>query len=141
MTNARAAHEYCVIRVVPDIERGECMNVGVILISRARRFLDARVRLDPAKLRALWPEMNEEAIELIGSHLRLIPKVCAGDADGGPIARLGLGERWHWLTAPSSTIVQPGPVHTGLSEDPTAELDRLFQRLVSNDAGQLPGSG
>ena len=139
MTNGRAAHEYCVIRVVPDIERGECMNVGVILISRTSRFLDARVRLDPAKLRALWPEMNEEATELIGSHLRLIPKICAGDDDGGPIARLGLGERWHWLTAPSSTIVQPGPVHTGLSEVPTAELDRLFQRLVSDGAGQLPG--
>jgi hypothetical protein len=134
MTTTRAAHEYCVIRVVPDIERGECVNVGVILISRMRRFLDARMHLDQAKLHALWPELSPEAIELIESHLWLIPKICAGDADGGPIARLGLGERWHWLTAPSSTVVQPGPVHTGLSDDPAAELERLFRRLVGRGA-------
>jgi hypothetical protein len=132
MTGSRAAHEYCVIRVVPDIDRGECVNVGVILISRERRFLDARTHLDQRRLRALWPDMTPETIELIESHLGLIPKVCAGDLDAGPIARLGLGERWHWLTAPSSTIVQPGPIHTGLSVDPAAELGRLAKRLVGS---------
>ncbi len=129
---ARSAHEYCVIRVVPDIERGEYLNVGVVLICRATRFLDARIELDTGRLETLWPETPVETVELIESHLALIPKICAGDDEGGPIARLNLGERWHWLTAPSSTIVQPGPVHTGLSDDPAAELDRLFARLVGN---------
>jgi hypothetical protein len=130
MSADRAALEYCVYRVVPDIERGECLNVGVVLICRQTRFLAARIHLDHARLGALWPRMAAEAVDLIEQHLALIPLICAGDLGGGPIARLGLGERWHWLTAPSSTIVQPGPVHTGLSGDPAAELDRLFARLV-----------
>ena len=132
MTSPRTAHEYCVIRVVPNIERGECVNVGVVLICRQRQFLRARIHLPRARLEALWPEIDAESTELIDSHLTLIPKISAGDPAGGPIARLGLGERWHWLTAVSSTIVQPGPVHTGLSDDPAAELDRLFERLVGN---------
>ena len=82
----------------------------------------------------LWPQMTAESIDLIEQHLALIPLICAGDPAGGPIALLGMGERWHWLTAPASTIVQPGPVHTGLADDPAAELDRLFTRLVTNSA-------
>ena len=134
MTATRFAHEYCVVRVVPDIERGECLNVGVILVSRERRFLDARIHLDLRRLKALWPGVDDGAIELIGSHLDLIPMVCVGDPAGGPIARLRLGERWHWLTAPSSTIVQPGMHRTGLSEDPASELERLFGRLAVSSA-------
>ena len=133
MTTGRSALEYCAIRVVPDIERGEYLNVGVVLICRATRFLDARIRLDHNRLRALWPHIAPETIDLIEQHLGLIPLICAGDPAGGPIARLGLGERWHWLTAPASTIVQPGPVHTGLSDDPARELDHLFNRLVGQN--------
>jgi hypothetical protein len=133
MSSPRATLEYCILRVVPDIERGEFLNVGVVLISRATRYLDARIHLDHDRLRALWPQMPAETIELIEQHLALVPLICAADPAGGPIARLDLGQRWHWLTAPSSTIVQPGPVHTGLCADPAAELDRLFTRLVSKE--------
>jgi hypothetical protein len=132
MTTPRSALEYCVLRVVPDIERGEYLNVGVVLICRATRFLDARIDLNHDRLHALWPQIPPETIDLIEQHLALIPLICAGDPAGGPIARLGMGERWHWLTAPASTIVQPGPVHTGLSDNPASELDRLFTRLVTN---------
>ena len=135
MTTQRSALEYCIIRVVPDIERGEFLNVGVVLICRATRFLAARIHLDHVRLRILWPHITPETIELIEQHLALIPLICAGDPAGGPIARLSMGERWHWLTAPASTVVQPGPVHTGLSDDPAAELDRLFARLVDKSAG------
>jgi DUF3037 family protein len=138
MSSPRATLEYCILRVVPDIERGEFLNVGVILICRATRFLDARIHLDHDCLRALWPQLTPETIELIEEHLALIPLICAGDPAGGPIAKLDLGQRWHWLTAPSSTIVQPGPVHTGLCVNPTADLNRLFTRLVTPTKTQNP---
>lgn len=138
MTNQRSALEYCVIRVAPDLERAEFLNAGVILICRATRFLDARIHLNHVRLRALWPRMTAHEVALIERHLALIPLICAADPAGGPIARLDLGERWHWLTAPASTIVQPGPVHTGLAGDPAAELDRLLERVVvSNNALQV----
>ena len=130
--------EYCVLRVVPDIERGECLNVGVVLISRAKRFLDARIHLDHARLRAIAPWLDDGSLALLKAQLAFVPRICAGDPEAGPISRLGLGERWHWLTAPASTILQPGPVHTGLATDPAAELDRLFKRLVAG--GQWPGA-
>ena len=129
-TAARSAIEYCAVRVVPDLERGECLNVGVLLICRPSRFLDARIHLDAARLSALWPGLVGEPLGLIEAHLATIGPICAGDPAGGPIAALTLRERWHWLTAPASTVVQPGPVHTGLTADPAAELDRLFSRLV-----------
>jgi hypothetical protein len=134
MTQARSSLEYCVLRVVPDIERAEFLNTGVVLICRQSRYLGCRIQLDHDRLRSLWPQISAETIDLIEQHLALIPLICAGDDTGGPIARLGLGERWHWLTAPASTIVQPGPVHTGLADDPGAELDRLFTRLVQRGA-------
>lgn len=127
----RSAIEYCAVRVVPDIERGECLNVGVLLICRPTRFLDARIALDPVRLGALWPGLVGEPLGLIEAHLAMIGPICAGDPAGGPIAALSLRERWHWLTAPASTVVQAGPVHTGLAADPTAELERLFRRLVA----------
>lgn len=138
MSHSRSALEYCVLRVVPDIERGEFLNVGVVLICRQTRFLDCRIHLDHARLRSLWPQMSGESIDLIEQHLALIPQICAGDPAGGPIAHLGMGERWHWLTAPASTIVQPGPVHTGLAGDPAAELNRLFLRLVTSSTSETP---
>lgn len=127
---SRSAIEYCAVRVVPDLERGECLNVGVLLICRPTRFLDARIHLDPARLAALWPGLIGEPLGLIEAHLALIAPICAGDPAGGPIAGLSLRERWHWLTAPASTVVQPGPVHAGLTTDPAAELERLFHRMV-----------
>jgi hypothetical protein len=119
--------QYAIIRVVPRVERGECMNAGVVLLCRSTRFLAARVGLDVARLEALAPGIDPATIE---EHLAAIERVAAGDPEAGPIARLGQGERFHWLVAPSSTVIQPSEVHTGLSDDPAAELNHLFERLV-----------
>jgi hypothetical protein len=120
--------QYAIVRVVPRIERGECFNAGVILFCRPRRFLAARVRLDESRLRALAPDADADAVR---SHLELIAMVAAGDSRGGPIAELPSHERFHWLVAPSSTIIQPAEVHTGLTDDPSGELDHLFETLVA----------
>jgi hypothetical protein len=124
---ARAAFEYAVIRVVPSIERGEFINVGVVLFCRTRRFLDARIHLDAARLRALAPDAD---MELIAAMLDHIMVVCQGGAAAGPIGELPLQERFRWITAPRSTIVQPSPVHCGMCDDPQAELEKLFGVLV-----------
>lgn len=127
----RIAFEYALIRVVPRVERGECLNVGVAMICRPRRFLEARVQVDRDRLRAFAPYLDEETLAGIERQVMLIPRICAGDPNAGPIAALPYGERWHWLVAPSSTVVQPGPVHTGLLTDPIACLDHLFATMVS----------
>ena len=119
--------QYAIIRVVPRVERGECLNAGVVLLCRPKRFLAARVALDEARLRALAPEVDPTTIE---EHLAAIERIAAADPAAGPIARLGQGERFHWLVAPSSTVIQPSEVHTGLCEDPADELEHLFDRLV-----------
>ena len=119
--------QYAVIRVVPRVERGECLNAGVVLLCRPRRFLAARVGLDHERLRALAPDVDPATIE---SHLAAIERVAAGDPAAGPMARLGQGERFHWIVAPSSTVIQPSEVHTGLCANPAAELDHLFEQLV-----------
>lgn len=119
--------QYAIVRVVPRVERGECLNAGVVLLCRPTRFLAARVGLDESRLRALAPDVDPATIQ---EHLAAIERVAAGDPQAGPIARLGQGERFHWLVAPSSTVIQPSEVHTGLSDDPAAELDHLFERLV-----------
>ena len=119
--------QYAIIRVVPRVERGERLNVGVILLCRPRRFLGARVRLDEARLAAFAPGLDPAVLR---PHLEAIERVASGDAAAGPMAALGLAERFHWLVAPASTIIQPSEVHTGLCEDPAAELDRLVTSLV-----------
>ena len=119
--------QYAVVRVVPRVERGEFLNAGVVLLCRSRRFLAARVALDRGRLAALAPEVDPSTIE---THLGAIERIAAGDPAGGPIARLGQGERFHWLVAPSSTVIQPSEVHTGLCDDPAAELDHLVAKLV-----------
>lgn len=124
------ALEYCVLRIVPDIERGEFLNTGVIVVCRARRLLDCRLHLDRDRLQVLWPALDRETIDLIDAHLRMIDLICHGDPAAGPIAQFDWRERWHWLTSPASTIVQPGPVHTALTSQPETELDRLFSRYV-----------
>ena len=124
---ALSSFDYAVIRVVPRVEREEFVNAGVLLFCLERDFLQARVEVNEPRLRALWPEAD---VELIRQHLEAIPKICAGSPDGGPIARLSLRERFHWLVAPRSTIIQVSPVHAGLCESPERELDELFEQMV-----------
>jgi hypothetical protein len=119
--------QYAIVRVVPRVERGECLNAGVVLLCRPRRFLAARVALDHGRLAALAPGVDPATIE---THLAAIERIAAGDPSAGPIARLGQGERFHWLVAPSSTVIQPSEVHTGLCDDPAAELEHLMESLV-----------
>jgi hypothetical protein len=119
--------QYSVVQVVPRVERGERLNAGVILLCRPKRYLAARVQLDHDRLRALAPDVEPATIE---AHLEGIVRIARGDADAGPIAALAQGERFHWLVAPSSTVIQPSEVHTGLCDDPADELDHLFERLV-----------
>ena len=121
------AFQYAIVRVIPRIERGECLNAGVILLCRPRRFLAARIVLDEARLAALAPGLDPATIR---PHLEAIVRIAAGDPAAGPIARLGTAERFHWLVAPSSTMIQPSEVHTGLCDDPADELDHLVATLV-----------
>ena len=123
----RSPYQYAIIRVVPRVERGECLNAGVVLLCRPKRFLAALVGLDHARLRALAPDVDPATIE---THLAGIVRIARGDADAGPIAQLSQGERFHWLVAPASTVIQPSEVHTGLCADPAVELEHLFERLV-----------
>lgn len=124
---AHSSFDYALVRVVPRVERGECLNAGVILFCRTRRFLAAAVELDVARLLALDPHADRDDIQ---RHLATIPRIAAGEADAGPIARLSQAERFHWLVSPSSVIVQPSPVHSGLCADPAAALDHLMRTMV-----------
>jgi hypothetical protein len=123
----REPFQYAALRIVPRVERGEAVNAGVVLFCRPLRFLGARTQLDEALLTALAPDCDAAAVR---AALQTIECIAAGDAAGGPLASLPPSERFHWIVAPSSTIVQPGPVHTGLTPDPPAELGHLFRRLV-----------
>ena len=123
----RSPFQYAVVRVVPRVERGECVNAGVVLFCRPRRFLEARMALDEARLRALAPDVDLEAVR---GHLDALCRIAGGDESAGPIAALPASERFHWLVAPSSTIIQSSPVHTGLTDDPEGELERLLAQLV-----------
>lgn len=115
--------EYALIRVVPRVERGEAINVGVIVYSQAFRYLCARIELDERRLLAVDPLVD---LDPVRTALSAFEKACTE----GPLAGRPLGERFRWLTAPRSTIVQPGPVHSGLTTDPDAELTHLFDTLV-----------
>ncbi len=120
-------YSYAVVRVVPRVERGEYVNVGVILFARTARFLAARIELDRARLRAFAPGLDLAAVE---RHLDAFVAICDGAPEGGPIARLSLSERFHWLTAPRSTVIQTSPIHIGHGDDPRAALDALWDTLV-----------
>jgi hypothetical protein len=133
MPARKASYDYALIRVTPRVERGECMNVGVVLFCRARAYLDARLALDEARLLAFFPAANVEGIR---QELRAIAKIAEGDADAGPIAALAQAERFHWLVSPRSTIVQPSAVHSGLCDDPAAALEHLYATMVL-----LPSTG
>jgi hypothetical protein len=124
---ARSAFSYAIVRVVPRVERGEWFNAGVVLFCRQRDFLAAKVTLDEQRLAALAPNCQAATIR---PHLEAVVRVAEGDPTAGPIAALPSSERFGWLVAPASTIIQPSPVHTGLSEDPGLTLEELFSELV-----------
>ncbi|WP_202918291.1 DUF3037 domain-containing protein [Streptomyces cavernae] len=123
----RDVFEYALVRVVPRVERGECINAGVLVYCRARSFVAARTHLDEARLLALDPEADIEGVQ---AALRAVEGVCAGGTRAGQAAHDDAGRRFRWLIAPRSTVVQPGPVHTGLTADPAAEVERLLDLLV-----------
>ena len=123
----RNAFQYAIVRVLPRVERGESLNVGVVLLCRQAGFLGARIALDEKRLAAFAPDLDPASIR---PHLDAIERIAAGDPTAGPIAALGQAERFHWLVAPSSTIIQPSEVHAGLCDDPAAELDHLVATLV-----------
>lgn len=122
-----SSFEYAIIRVVPRVEREEFINAGALVYCLAQGSLDARIHLDVPRLLALWPQAD---VDLIRSHLDAFPRICAGGEGAGPIGRLSQKERWHWLVAPRSTLVQLSPVHAGLCESPSAVIEKLLDRVV-----------
>jgi Protein of unknown function (DUF3037) len=127
MPGSRDPFAYAVVRVVPRIERGEFINAGVVLFCRAQKFLAARTELDEARLAALAPDLDSAPVR---ERLQAIERIARGDERCGAVARLDLSERFGWLVAPASTVIQSSDVHTGLTDDPAATLDRLFEELV-----------
>ncbi|WP_329342707.1 DUF3037 domain-containing protein [Streptomyces sp. NBC_01352] len=125
--NERDVFEYALLRVVPRIERGECINAGVLVYCRAQSYVGVRTHLDEAKLLSIDPDADLAGVR---AALRAVERICAGDEAAGQAARDDAGRRFRWLIAPRSTVVQPGPVHTGLTTDPAAETDRLLGLLV-----------
>jgi hypothetical protein len=109
------------------VERGECINVGVVLFAPTRRFLQARIELDAGRLGALAPEVD---LALIQRHLRTFEAICAGRPEGGPVAALPASDRFHWLTAPRSTVIQTSPVHVGCTHEPGAAIEQLLDEFV-----------
>jgi hypothetical protein len=124
-------YDYVVVRVVPRVERGERINVGVILSCVDADYLEARIDVDPARLLALDPALDVEAIR---TGLATIPLVCAGGPEAGAIGELPPRGRFRWLVSPRSTMIQTSPVHTGRTADPTAALNQLFDRMVGSRA-------
>ena len=122
-----SSFDYAVIRVVPRVERGELINAGVIVSCPTQGYLAATIALDAARLHALSPSTDASEV---AAALAVIPLIAAGDPRGGPIAGLPRGERFHWLVAPRSAIIQTSPVHTGLCDQPSAALGQLLDRLV-----------
>ncbi len=119
--------DYAVIRVVPRVERDEFINAGVIVHSPTLDFLEARVELDERRLTALWPDVDVNEVK---AHLAVFPRVAAGDASAGPIARLPRSQRFHWLVAPRSTVLQLSPVHAGLCMSAGDMVEKLLVRFV-----------
>lgn len=125
-----SAFAYAIVRVVPDLERGEFVNAGVVLFARQHGFLVARTQLDRRRLAALAPNFDPVAAE---AALAAFERIASGDEGAGAMATLDQSERFGWLVAPSSTMVQCSPVHTGICSDPQARLDELFDELVVAD--------
>lgn len=124
----RVPYLYTVLRLVPRIERGEAMNIGLVLFCRPQRFLRVGYEVDRDRVRAFAGDIDTELIE---SRLESLSLIAAADQRGGPVAALDIGERFHWLSNISNTIIQPGEVHSGLTMDAEATFDRLFAHLVA----------
>ncbi len=124
---APSSFDYAIVRVVPHVEREEFINVGVILFCRTLRFLGARIELDAERLAVLSTHIDVATVQ---AYLDLIPRICVGGRQAGPIGQLSRAERFHWLVSPRSTTVQVSPVHSGLCTDPQAALDDLFEKMV-----------
>ncbi|MHB1132044.1 MAG: DUF3037 domain-containing protein [Chloroflexota bacterium] len=121
------SYDYAIVRVVPSVEREEFVNVGVVFYCRTRRYLRARIEVDRERLLALHPGLDLAEVE---RYLAAITQVCRGGADAGPLGKLKLSERFHWLVSPRSTIIQCSPVHSGLCAEPAPALARLVERMV-----------
>jgi len=130
-----ATYDYAVIRVVPRVERAEFVNVGIILWCQDETFLEARIELDEQRLLALAPDLDIAAVR---AHLATIPAICAGGDGAGPIGKLSRRERFDWLTAPRSTMIQTSPVHAGRCADPRAAIEHLLDRMVRSQASKRP---
>ena len=124
---ALASYDYAIVRVVPQVERGECINVGIILFCRMRRYLAIRIAIDTQRLTTFAPSLNLDEVQ---NALEQLERVCKGGEDSGPIGQLSLSERFHWLVAPRSTIIQTSPAHSGLSSNPEHTLDHLMKTMV-----------
>ena len=123
----RVSFDYAIIRVVPRVERGEFLNAGAILSCQSKRTLSAAIELDEHRLAAFAPWLD---LAEVRRSLDVIPAICAGGEGAGPIGRLPQRQRFHWLVAPRSTVVQTSPVHSGLCEDPAVALERLLDLMV-----------
>ena len=128
MSTDRVAYEYVVLRCVPRVDREEFVNVGVVLFSSPAQVLRSASKVDADRLRALAPTVDLEAVH---TALATIDRICRGDERAGPAASTSLRTRFGWLAAPRSTVVQPGPVHAGLADDPERELLHLLECLVA----------
>jgi hypothetical protein len=127
MTASLMGYQYVVLRCVPRVDRDEFINVGVVLYSQAADFLDSAFTVNPDRLGAFAPDVDLASVD---AALRTIGAICCGEQAPGRPSLDGLGQRFGWLAAPRSTVVQPGPVHGGLTSDPAAELERLLAHLV-----------
>jgi Protein of unknown function (DUF3037) len=130
--HAKSSFDYALIRIVPRVEWEEFINAGVIVFCPEKQFLSVRIHINEARLRALWPELDLHSVK---NRLTAFSRVSAADPSAGPIARLNQRQRFHWLVAPRSTVVQVSPVHTGLCESPEQVLDELFGRLFPGSSG------
>jgi hypothetical protein len=126
-----ASFDYAILRVVPRVERQEFINAGVVALCLEKRYLAARIHLNADRLRALWPTAD---VELAREHLEAVRRICEGDPAAGPIAKLSQRERFHWITSPRSTIIQPSPIHTGVCSETDALLDRLAGQFLDVQA-------
>ena len=123
----RMSFDYAVLRIVPRVDREEFLNAGLILFCLAHKFLEARVYMDEGLIRAFAPGLDTDAAR---RHLEAFPRICSGDVEAGPVARLNLKQRFHSMTAPRSTVVQVSPVHCGICDSPAAVFEQLFEQLI-----------
>lgn len=128
---ATSSYDYAIIRVVPFVERGECINIGVIVFCRTQRFLDMLVHFDEQRLRAFAPTLD---LGFVQRQVETLVQVCHGGDGSGPIGQLSQAERFHWLVSPRSTVIQVSPVHCGVCSDPASRLRRLLEELVQSQS-------